>query len=321
MTSAEFLNNMLSGFQLRDGEAALVAQPTGRGYRANPLPASAGVLDAMTHFSIGTFAREQDDGRFRRLAQYWTGGLILPLDDIGTKVTKPPELTPTYRIETSPGNEQWGYVFERVERSAARMKTMLASVSAAGITDPGIRQIGHLIRPPGSLPPNKKHAAVLVEWTGRRFNPSTLLDVLGVPERAATEGGSYIRWPAAEGVVMPPDPLAEWLWRKGWVLVDLELWRGPWLPIRCPWAHEHSKSQDGEPDLSGTAYRPASVLDVKRGFRCHHVHCAERGLRDFLAELTRRGAPRVRPVENGMLMTPEVLELAYGFFSVGRARR
>ena len=37
--------------------------------------------------------------------------LFLMLDDIGTK-SKVPPLEPTWKIETSPGNQQWGYIFE-----------------------------------------------------------------------------------------------------------------------------------------------------------------------------------------------------------------
>ena len=37
--------------------------------------------------------------------------LVMVLDDIGTK-SKTPPIEPTWKMETSPGNYQWGYAFD-----------------------------------------------------------------------------------------------------------------------------------------------------------------------------------------------------------------
>jgi hypothetical protein len=63
--------------------------------------------DANNYYSVSLFR-----GALRRM-QYFDGMFILGIDDIGPKVDARRALTllgrPHYRLETSPGNEQWGY--------------------------------------------------------------------------------------------------------------------------------------------------------------------------------------------------------------------
>ena len=51
-------------------------------------------------------------------------------DDIGTKVDRArvAHLQPTYRVETSPGNEQWGFAFEAPLTNARQAQRLLDGI-------------------------------------------------------------------------------------------------------------------------------------------------------------------------------------------------
>lgn len=145
---------------------------------AHPWP-NTSVLEADTHFSGALFdvnTVEVARDRFRRTKERWTGQVAIVLDDIGTKAKRPPVM-PTAIIETQPGNQQWVYAFNRIERDAALIETILASAIAAGLTDPEAKGITRITRLPGSLPEGKAHRARLVwaDWS-RRFNPDVLIE-------------------------------------------------------------------------------------------------------------------------------------------------
>lgn len=145
---------------------------------AHPWP-NTSVLESDTHFSGALFdvnTVEVARDRFRRTKERWTGQVAIVLDDVGTKAKRPPVM-PTAIIETRPGNEQWIFAFNRVERDAALIETILASAIAAGLTDPEAKGITRITRLPGSLPEGKAHRARLVwaDWS-RRFNPDVLIE-------------------------------------------------------------------------------------------------------------------------------------------------
>ena len=145
---------------------------------AHPWP-NTSVLESDTHFSgalfdVNTVAVARD--RFRRSKERWTGQVAIVLDDVGTKAQRPPVM-PTAIIETRPGNEQWIYAFNRIERDATLIETILASAIAGGLTDPEAGGITRITRLPGSLPEGKSHRARLLwaDWS-RRFNPDVLIE-------------------------------------------------------------------------------------------------------------------------------------------------
>jgi len=137
------------------------------------------VTGSDTHYAGALFevntvevARDQ----FRRTKERWTGQTAVVLDDVGSKAKRPPVL-PTAIIETRPGNEQWVYAFNRIERDRTLIETILQSAIAGGITDPEAGGITRITRLPGSLPTGKTHRAKLIwaDWS-RRFNPDALIE-------------------------------------------------------------------------------------------------------------------------------------------------
>lgn len=134
-------------------------------------------VDVNTYYTVSLFR-----GGRRRESEF-AGMHVVVLDDVGPKV---PVATaegllgaPSYRLETSPGNEQWGYVLDPPERDAARVKAfqkaLLAALLGEGAADPGQRDVTRLARLPVGRNRKPAHGAAgyacrMTEWEpGRTF--------------------------------------------------------------------------------------------------------------------------------------------------------
>ena len=202
---------------------------------------------------------------------------FLMLDDIGTKSRTPP-LEPTWKIETSPGNQQWGYVFSEQPTKGA-FTAAIGAISAAGYTDPGATNAVRNCRLPGSvnLKPGKNgFAAGLIEFhPERKYKLPEICEALGVkPGPADGRGVQGIKIQDNGG-----DSVLRWLSDQGLVLsrVNAESWCG----IVCPNSHEHT---DGNPE---GRYNPAN-----RAFCCYHSHCEYLDSRAFLSWVAEQGGPK-----------------------------
>ena len=77
------------------------------------------------------------------------------LDDICTKVDPALiKLRPTYKLETSPGNQQWGFLLT-YPSDPVKAAALIEGIAAAGLTDPGAKRADRIMRVPGSV--NIKH--------------------------------------------------------------------------------------------------------------------------------------------------------------------
>lgn len=72
---------------------------------------------------------------------------IVVCDDIGTKAEQPP-LKPSYVIETSPNNFQWGYRLTQPITDIDVAKTLISLLIKSGYTDPGAHGVVRLVRLP-----------------------------------------------------------------------------------------------------------------------------------------------------------------------------
>ena len=95
------------------------------------------------------------------------------LDDVGVKVQAHEAIErfghPTWRIETSRGNEQWGYRLATPETDERRADRLLKKLVQLGLTDPSCGDVSRLVRLPVGT--NTKEAAgrwrsVLRAWEG-----------------------------------------------------------------------------------------------------------------------------------------------------------
>ena len=75
---------------------------------------------------------------------------VLVCDDVGTKA-KTPSLTPSYIIESSPGNFQYGYILTSPETDINKAKALINHLIKSGYTDAAAHGIVRLVRLPSGI--------------------------------------------------------------------------------------------------------------------------------------------------------------------------
>ena len=199
--------------------------------------------------------------------------LVMVLDDIGTK-SRAPTLPPTWIMETSEGNYQWGYTF-REQPTKHQFAAAIIAIAAAGYTDPGAINPVRNFRLPGSINHKNGFESRLVEL--HKDREYTLEEICAALEVTPADcGNGSVQTIAVDAA---PDDVIEWLAGRGEVLE-----RGNssgWWGVKCPNSNEHSDGQ------IGARYLPAS-----RAFACFHGHCQDLGSEQFLAWVAVEGGPK-----------------------------
>lgn len=206
--------------------------------------------------------------------------LVMVLDDIGSKSATPP-IEPTWKMETSPGNFQWGYAFSE-QPTKGEFSAAIKAIAEAGYTDPGACNPVRNFRLPGSvnLKPGKEgFRSRLVEFhPEREYTLDGICAALNVVPGPAEDSGPRPLRIADAGA----DDVLVWLSGQGKVFsgVNLEGWCG----VECPNASNHT---DGNPE---GRYNPAM-----RAFCCYHGHCTDVGSNEFLQWVADLGGPKHAP--------------------------
>jgi hypothetical protein len=244
------------------------------------------------YFCVSTVSGELNEkatmvGRGRRhLRRYY----CLVLDDIGTK-GNPPPVEPSWKIETSIGNWQWGYFLDPGD-DWSRHEALAEFCHQQGWGDAGAGGSYRLMRVPGSAnlkPGRQGFRSVVNHWEKDVWSLDELADALGcnfseievrdvdVKEK---EGGAA----AMDGI----DPMLDWLVDGGYVVRDTG---AEWVDIICPWADSHTTGEN----IAG--YSPLGRSTGKyvqtRAFKCLHEHCIDRKLTKFREWASKLGAPTV----------------------------
>ena len=223
------------------------------------------------------------DGRPVAQARCVEFPLVLVLDDVGTKSRVPP-IAPSWIMETSPGNCQYGYAFaDDGAPTGAQFVALVRRLAELEYSDPGAGGLVRNFRLPGSI--NLKRdgfAARLVEFRPeRQFTYLELCDAFGI--MAESPDADTRAWSPAAGLTDDgADDVWSWLLAEGLVLGRPNV--SGWAPVVCPNAAEHS---DSNPEAR---YAPAS-----RSFCCYHGHCTELDSRAFLDWVAARGGPKREP--------------------------
>jgi len=237
---------------------------------------------ANNYFSISLFRGD------RRKIDRFEALYAIVIDDVGKKIQVAdlrgmPE--PTWILETSPGNWQYGYALDQPltdPRVYSAIVAACARLTPDG-SDPGMAGVNRVMR----LPVGVNNKACYHADTGFDYVPHRL--------RLWREGAktSIESLAQALGADISEAALAAWRDTNYAVLTDDEIQsdeilklfasRGEVLgtrndsffyPVICPWSSEHT--QDGR-EATGAAYKP------KHGFKCHHGSCATRGYEDVVA--------------------------------------
>lgn len=206
---------------------------------------------------------------------------FLVLDDVGTK-SKVPPIEPTWKIETSPDNYQWGYTFALDDHPTTNEFTAaIKAIAEAGYTDTGAINAVRNFRIPGSVnlkPGRDNFEARLTEFhPEREFSLPQICEALGVtpkpiestfrPIRVTDDGqDDVVKWLSANGLVLSrPNP-------EGW------------MGVQCP---NHEQHTDGNPE---GRYNPSM-----RAYCCLHSHCVDFDSQTYLDWVAAQGGPEHAP--------------------------
>jgi hypothetical protein len=208
--------------------------------------------------------------------------LVMVLDDVGDPEKAPnvPPLEPTWKIETSPGSFQWGYVFSE-QPTKAEFSAAIRAIADAGYTDPGACNAVRNFRIPGSInlkPGRNNFAAQLREFKPERdFTLEQICAALNVTPGEAEDAYRPIRI-SDDGT----DDVMVWLSDNGMLLSKPN--QEGWAGVICPNSAQHT---DGNPE---GRYLPAS-----RAYCCLHSHCTELDSAVFLQWVADNGGPKHTP--------------------------
>ena len=257
----------------------------------------------------GTATCRQVNGELRNRQASFEKLYVIVLDDIGTKVSLddlPGGMTPTYIIESSQGNFQYGYVLDTPIDNFDAAKALVQVVYDSGVTDAGGAMPNKLVRLPDGVNGKKgvKEGFItrLVTMDGPKWSPQGILDKLdtgiewselledaqGVLRSRTRRSTGATPWSplfprnvSTEGVV---DTVAEWLYEQGMVFQEV----GGWMTVLCPWHDQHTDADQN------AGYSPLGQGDYpeSRGFHCFHEHCKLRKTPEYLSHLTAMGAPQ-----------------------------
>jgi hypothetical protein len=207
---------------------------------------------------------------------------FLVLDDVGTKSKLPP-IEPTWKIETSPDNYQWGYTFALDDHPTVdEFTAAIKAIADAGYTDPGATNAVRNFRLPESVnlkPGRDSFVARLTEFhPTREFSLAQICEALDVtpapienarftPIRVADDGNDdVVVWLSSNSLVLSrPNP-------EGW------------MGVVCPNSAEHT---DGNPE---GRYNPSM-----RAYCCLHSHCLDFDSQTFLEWVGDQGGPQHAP--------------------------
>lgn len=244
--------------------------------------------EANVYLAVSAMGRNAR-GEFRRRKENFRGGLLLMIDDVGSgpgskfPLALVQKIPPTALVETSPGNHQAVYMFDRLVDDIKVFDALINGFIAQQFLgrDTGMAGVNRVFRPPFGRNGKAKYggwAVRAVSWDpDARYSPEALAAAFGIeldrfmPARApihATIGRS-------EGIrafVQVRSAL-----RAAGLLKRDEPDMSGWQDIVCPWTAGHTGGVD-----NGAAIRePAEENGWCGAFRCHHGSCAERGWRDL----------------------------------------
>jgi len=240
-----------------------------------------GELD-NAYVTVSGFKRAADN-TYRRRTETFGCGLALMVDDVGTKVDRAfvEEMQPTWKIETSPGNEQWWYFLDQPERDMVRFDGLIRAFISGKLlgADPGMSGVTRVGRLPGHLNGKKAYEGWItrtVERNGTRWSPQDLLD--GFNLQIVGRRVSRTKLPTEEAIERNRmfGNTYKWLDQRN-MLKKHEPDPSGWTEMTCPWYESHTNGVD-----NGAAIRePAAENDYYGAFRCHHGHCVSKGWSDL----------------------------------------
>ncbi|QDC37885.1 hypothetical protein FIL70_12215 [Sphingobium fuliginis ATCC 27551] len=290
LSNAEFVAHVFR--HLPDGARPIVCSKAGDPETGGWLAEAAGDVDRQcpsdrnNYVNCSSFV-PGDDGEINARKEQVAAFHFLMLDDIGTKADRAGlnGCTPSWEIETSPGNSQLGFCLKEPISQEATVKALQDAALRAGLGDRGASGIARWARLPEAINGKAKHAdeqgkpfhcrllawkpdaiytvAELAKALGLTLFPVSPLLIRPVRENrqllTAAQRGDDVYTPRAI-----ENPVLRALHERG--LYKRAISHGK-HDITCPWASEHTDGLD-----TGAAYFEPSREYPSGGFCCQHSH-------------------------------------------------
>ena len=274
------------------------------------------------YFGTATCSKDPADGKLYNRQEFFKGLYVVVLDDIGTKIPLdkiPKGFKPTYILETSAGNFQYGYVLEEPVRDLPAAAMLVQLMYESGLSDEGGKLPNKLVRLPegvnGKVGEKRGFVTRIQLMDGPKWAPQAMLEVLELDvtwediledadeatKRRARAGTGTSPWspvrPVATALNGVIDPVLEWLYEHDDVSHD----NGKWVNILCPWHTEHTNGN------KTAGYMPLGRGDRPnmRAFHCFHDSCAANTTNDFLYHVAANDGPEATIFDNVAGMTAE----------------
>lgn len=243
------------------------------------------------YFGLAMFHKDEG-GKFNRQKKNFASLHAVMLDDVGGKIDPVRVTLPaSWKLETSPGNFQVGYILAEPLTEGNMADALMNAVIATGLCDPGAGgPQSRLARLPVGA--NGKHTPPfpcrLTEWAPeRRYTVEEVIDGLDLCVRPTVRPKKVKATQQPHRDESPADEVLVPKATENPVLAALRvrnLYKAPLgggkHDITCPWVTEHTDAIDG-----GTAYFEPDESWPVGGFKCLHSHGGTYRLRDLLHHL------------------------------------
>ncbi len=256
-------------------------------------------LDEGANVYLCVSAMKKTDAGWKRRKENFAGGLCLMIDDLGDgpgskfPVSRIAALPPTALIETSPGNHQAVYIFDKTVRSEKSFNALIdAFVSVQFLNkDTGMKGVTRVFRPPFGVNGKAKYKTDdkpfqvrLVEWNpNARPSYEQICKAFNLRPAEKADVPCVVPVKEAEGRVAAFKATARLLMDYGHFIGED---RGDhrFMHIICPWADEHSDRGNTGTGIS----QPNPENNWYGGFKCWHASCIDKrswgDLTDYVTE-------------------------------------
>lgn len=284
MKRSAFLSAIFPFWMLEPDESPLISFPaqftkdgiTKRYHKQSYWTERAKSLDRQERGWLFCVSTVTNKGKAKRRTQDVRNAFVVPCDDVKSKCEVPP-VEPSYILETSPDNYQYGFLIDPFDVStpegAAYYDGVLLGLAEKNYNDAGCRSATRVIKLPGSIH-HTGFVTKLVSWHPKRvWGMDDLVEAMGihvvdVPQRV------YIPEQGGIDIEDTTDMTYRWLVEAG---LTYGMTSAGFVSIKCPWFEGHTNPEDF---LAG--YSPDGVGGVGRGFKCFHAHCSHRRTIDLI---------------------------------------
>ena len=268
-------------------------------------------LPELNWYTLPSLYQPDDNGRYRAKKELAVSVHAVMVDDVGTKVSAEQfeKCPPSWAIETSPGNCQYGYILIEPIKNLEIADKLKEKLIDSGLCDSGATGgTARWMRLPVAINGRPKYGnpspkCRLVQWRpALKYTVEDLYSAFGLHQQKAAPPNnsavSNLNAPITKTQLSDDAALMiETLQAKG--LYKTALGSGK-HDITCPWVNGHTDAID-----NGTAYFEPNQKYPTGGFKCHHSHGSLfhiRELKEFLGIGTETG--EVNPLGQPQKLPP-----------------